>query len=142
MSDGLRLNFTEVDAVKFEPLPTGWYRAKITDAEVREAGDNAKVPGAEYLNIEFTVQEGDCTGRKFWHNANFGQASLPYTKTFLLATGRYPNDIGETTIREVMDTIMGADLDVRVIEDKERDSNQAKRFRNVSESVGSASNLP
>jgi hypothetical protein len=46
----------------FEPLPAGKYLAAITASEMKstKAGDGS------YLELEFTVLEGDCKDRKVW----------------------------------------------------------------------------
>ena len=59
----------------FDVLPAAKYEAKLSDGEVREAGPNAKHPGSEYINWEFTVSEGDYDGRKLWTNTPFSHGS-------------------------------------------------------------------
>ncbi len=46
----------------FEPLPAGKYVAAITGSEMKatKRGDGS------YLQLEFTVLDGDCKGRKVW----------------------------------------------------------------------------
>ncbi len=56
----------------FEVIPSGRYQAKVTDGEIRSSGPNAKHPGSEYINWEFTIQEGDYEGRKQWTNTPIG----------------------------------------------------------------------
>jgi hypothetical protein len=56
-------NANEVEPTPtFEPLPAGKYLAAITASEMKatKAGDGS------YLQLEFTVLEGDCKGRKTW----------------------------------------------------------------------------
>lgn len=59
----------------FDVIPAARYQAKLTDAEVREAGPNAKHEGSEYINWEFTVSEGDHEGRKLWNNTPWSHGS-------------------------------------------------------------------
>ena len=46
----------------FEPIPAGKYLAAITASEMKvtKKGDGS------YLQLEFTVLDGDCKGRKVW----------------------------------------------------------------------------
>jgi len=46
----------------FEPLPAGKYLAAITASEMKAT----KKGDGSYLQLEFTVLEGDCKGRKVW----------------------------------------------------------------------------
>ena len=46
----------------FEPLPAGKYLAAITASEMKAT----KKGDGSYLQLEFTVLEGDCKGRKTW----------------------------------------------------------------------------
>ena len=56
-------NANEVEpTVAFEPLPAGKYLAAITASEVK----NTKKGDGNYLELEFTVLEGPCKGRKVW----------------------------------------------------------------------------
>ena len=56
-------NANEVEpSVAFEPVPAGKYIAAITASEMKptKRGDGT------YLELEFTILEGDCQGRKVW----------------------------------------------------------------------------
>jgi hypothetical protein len=108
-----RVDFTDVEPAKFDPLPAGDYVAKVTDVEFREAGENSKTPGATYLHWEFTVQEGEHATRKFWDDSRFGAGSMPFTLAFLLHTGRFTEPV-TATIREIANTVVGADVKVRL----------------------------
>ena len=46
----------------FEPLPAGKYLAAITASEMKAT----KKGDGSYLQLEFTVLDGDCKGRKVW----------------------------------------------------------------------------
>ncbi len=46
----------------FEPLPAGKYVAAITGSEMKAT----KRGDGNYLQLEFTVLDGDCQGRKVW----------------------------------------------------------------------------
>lgn len=56
-------NANEVEPnTAFEPLPAGKYLAAITASEMKPT----KKGDGSYLQLEFTVLEGDCQGRKTW----------------------------------------------------------------------------
>ena len=56
-------NANEVEpTVSFEPLPAGKYLTAITASEMKAT----KKGDGSYLQLEFTVLEGDCKGRKTW----------------------------------------------------------------------------
>ena len=63
MADLHGFNANEVDpSAPFEPLPAGKYLACVTNSEMKptKAGDGS------YLELEFTVLEGECKDRKVW----------------------------------------------------------------------------
>ena len=49
-------------ATEYEPLPAGKYLAEITASEMKAT----KSGNGTYLELEFTVLDGDCRGRKVW----------------------------------------------------------------------------
>ena len=56
-------NANEVEpSVAFEPVPAGKYIAAITASEMK----STKKGDGSYLELEFTILEGDCQGRKVW----------------------------------------------------------------------------
>jgi len=56
-------NANEVEpTAPFEPLPAGKYIAAITASEMKPT----KKKDGSYLELTFTVLEGDCKGRKTW----------------------------------------------------------------------------
>jgi hypothetical protein len=135
---GIRINFTDTEkysgsSLGLDPLPTGKYHVAITDAEIREAGPNAKNPGSQYINFEFTVQEGPYQGRKVWTNASLLPQALYTIKGILEALGH------ETTGNELdieLDELMNEELIVKVMFLKAAevngrsldDRNEVKRF--------------
>ena len=58
------VNFSETSSSDFDVIPAGKYHAKVTSGEMKESGPNANNPGAQYINWEFTIQEGTQEGRK------------------------------------------------------------------------------
>ena len=59
----LDFNANDVEpATEYEPLPAGKYLAEITASGMKQA----KSGNSSYLELEFTVLDGDCRGRKVW----------------------------------------------------------------------------
>ena len=69
-------------AGEFSPLPDGEYICHATKGELR----NAKSGTPGYC-VEFTVAEGDCVGRKAWHDLFLTPAALPMAKRDLIKLG-------------------------------------------------------
>jgi len=59
MSPSIRVDFSQP---AFEPLPESAYHVAITGCKSGVGRESGK----PYLNWEFTVQDGDYTGRKLW----------------------------------------------------------------------------
>lgn len=49
-----------------EAVPTAVYQLQIVEIEEKEAGENAKTPGAPYFNVQCEITEGDYMGRMVW----------------------------------------------------------------------------
>ena len=93
-----KIDFTDADksttgARSFEPMPTGFYEADITDIEIVEvaSGDNK---GKPMFKVEYTLSDGDFANRKLWSNVMLftvydkeGQPNNWFLAQFLKATG-------------------------------------------------------
>lgn len=87
-----KLNLADVKVNDFEALPPGWYNVRVTGVEEKVSGDNAKHPGSTYLNIEYTVQDGEFEDRKVWGNASLLPHALFTIKGLLAAIGGFDVD--------------------------------------------------
>lgn len=81
------VNFSETSSSDFDIVPAGKYHAKVTGGEMKESGPNANNPGAQYINWEFTIQEGAQEGRKAWTNTSLLPHALFSLKNLLSAVG-------------------------------------------------------
>ena len=63
---GFDADAVEPDEFDGTHLPAGEYVVRITDSDVQ----NTKAGDGKFIVFEFTVDEGDFTGRKFWTNIN------------------------------------------------------------------------
>ncbi len=79
---GLRVDFTDVEDSGALVSP-GKYDGVVTGGEIREAGENSKNPGSEYINWEFTIEGGDFGGRKVWDQHQLGREGFAHAQEFL-----------------------------------------------------------
>ena len=74
-------NANEVEpSTAFEPVPAGKYIAAITASEMKPT----KKADGSYLELEFTIIEGDCQGRKVWDRLCLNH---PNSQTVKIARG-------------------------------------------------------
>ena len=136
----MRVDLSETDS--FDLIPAGRYQAKVTDGEIRESGPNAKHPGAEYINWEFTIQEGDQEDRKQWTNTPFSHGShecdewtgnaLIGLRNLLAATEKWSaEELSADAFEWEIDDILGSDVTiiVNVSEYQGEDVNNVKRVK-------------
>jgi hypothetical protein len=139
-----RVNLTDVESGGFDPIPAGSYQAKVTDGEIRESGPNAKNPGAEYINWEFTIQGGEFDGRKQWQNTSLLPQALFSVKGLLEATGRFTADQLNGDLDFEIEDVLGADVTI-VVRQREWDNetrNEVKRVKAAGETASDSSLLP
>ena len=68
--NGFNANNVDPD-VGFDPLPASKYKVAITASEMKPT----KNKKGSYLELEFTVLEGDCKDRKVWARLNLANPS-------------------------------------------------------------------
>ena len=135
----MKIDLSGVQSSGFDPLPAGTYHVKLTDGEIKESGPNAKNPGAEYINFEFTVQGDKYEGRKLWAIASLLPQALYTLKNIVDASG-FEGDVDSTSI---IGDLMGVDLlavvKIRPASEEYEAKNEIKRFRKFDASaVGTA----
>lgn len=125
----MRVNMTDVEVSNFDPIPGNTYLANITDGEVKTSGPQAKNPGAEYVNFEFTISEGEYEGRKQWKVASLLPHALFSLKEVLSASGVYSDEQLTGELEWEIDDVIGKP--VRITVTKERVPNtEPAEFRN------------
>ena len=83
-ADRLRRSWETSQAAKdFAPLPSGEYLADVTKGELETSRSN-RTPG---YKMEFTVCDGEHTGRKVWHDCWLTEAAMPQTKRDMMKLG-------------------------------------------------------
>lgn len=141
-----KVDFSGVETGDFDALPSGTYHVKITDGELREAGENAKNPGSQFINWEFTVQAGEFAERKLWTNSSLLPQALFRLKQMFKATGHWTEaDLEEDNFAFDIDDAIGLDLKVvvsqRMYEGEKQ--NDIKRFKPItSEELANTSLMP
>lgn len=127
----------------FEPLPAGIYTAEVSAGELRQAGEDAKNPGSDYIAWELSITDEEYEGRKCWVNNSFVAAAKPMLRQFLEAVG-YDEDALENPDFEIeIDDIIGRTLKVvltKGVNPKTKEpNNSVRRVEPLSETE---SNLP
>jgi len=62
------------------PVPQGVYHVSVEEVEL--VSKEGKSP---YVRTVFVIREGECEGRKLFHNFMWSEKSLPFMKGFLIA---------------------------------------------------------
>jgi hypothetical protein len=138
---GIRVDFSGTEVGNFDAIPAGSYVAKVTGGELREAGENAKYPGSQYINWEFTIQEGEYTGRKQWTNTSLREGALFGLKELLAATGKFDVD-GDLDFD--IEDVIGSDvrISVRVKDYKGEAQNEVRRVKALDAAESGSSLMP
>jgi hypothetical protein len=112
-SGGIRVNMSAEEA-KSEArmdLPAGKFHLKITDMEIKFTSQAAKNAGKPFINFEFTIQDGQYSGRKDWTNAMCFSPALYTISQICKALGMNINPTGgEFVIPDAREFYVGKDL--------------------------------
>lgn len=141
----MKVNFSEAGEEKsFEPAPRGTYVLIVTDGEVRESGPQSKKPGAEMINWELTIAEGDYEGRKVWTNTMCEGKGVFFLKQLLSATGKFEiDDDLDFEISDVIGSKVRATLGVKPkYNDPDEMENEVKKFKPIGDTSTDESLLP
>jgi hypothetical protein len=142
--NSIKVNLVDVEVQTFEVIPRGEYHLKVTDGEIRTSGETAKNPGAQYINWEFTVQDGEYAGRKLWAMTSLLPQALFGLKGLLQATGKFTDDQLSGDLEFEIEDVIGSDV-IGVVKIKPEDKvkgydeqNQIKAFKSMSEAGATA----
>ena len=125
-----------------KPVEAGRYPLRITSVKVKEAGENAKRPGAKYIAVGFAIEGADGASTLF-HNFNLpwseenpgpnGELDEPAaTRMMMRDLMRFfkafgiPNDaaIEEDTVAEQLVGLTSESCTVTKVEQRDRDTNK------------------
>jgi len=137
--------FSDVED-SFDVLPAGVYDAVVLDGEVREAGPNAKHPGAQYIAWTFRITEPEFENRRAWLNTSLVPEAKPMLKRFLKAAGYTDDELnGESFDLDISD-VSGRDvrlvLSQGVNPNTQEPNNSVKRVLPAGVTEGVGSDLP
>ncbi len=111
-------NANEVDpSVVFDPVPAGKYIAALTASEMK----STKKADGSYLELEFTIIEGDCQGRKVWDRLCLNH---PNSQTVKIARGNLSAICRAVGVMQPKDSVELHNLPLQItVKLKKRDDN-------------------
>lgn len=133
-------NDVEPTAV-FDPLPAGKYLAAITASEMKPT----KAGNGSYLQLEFTVLDGPCKGRKVWDRLCINH---PNDLTQKIARGNLSAICRATGVMQPRDSVELHNLPLVVtVKCKKRDdtgevTNEVKGYAKRESAVGQPQQAP
>lgn len=138
---GQTYDFTDVPEPSFDPIPTGWYRAKVSGSRLKDT----KAGDGKYLEVEFTILGPSYEGRRVWGRFNLENPSDRAVEIGRAQFGELCRAVGKIQITN-SDELHGEELQIRVTVTPERDGydagNDVKRYKplegGMSASLGTA----
>ena len=123
----------------FEPLPEGWYTARIDGAELKPT----KAGTGEYISVAYTIEGPSHVGRKVWGNLNIRNPNPQAERIGREQLSKLAAAIGLRAMPEDTDQLIGFNCMIKVsIRRSEQygDGNEVKDWKAVS--GGSAAPQP
>lgn len=109
------IDFTDVEAGGFDPVPRGRYIVQVEEAEIR---DGNKAP---YLNIQFNIiGPAEYEGRKLFDILSFSPKALFRLKRFYIAAGATKEQLAgqfEVDPDDLIDVVVGAAVKIEKSEE-------------------------
>lgn len=118
----------------FDPLPAGWYPVAITDSEFKPTKKN----DGQYLQLEYTVLEGEYEGRRVWDRLNLdnpNQTAVEIAQRSLSAICRAVGVMTPTDSTELHDRPFEVKLSVKPAKGEYEPSNEVKGYRAMGEAA-------
>jgi len=127
----------ETTGGQYDPLPAGWYRAKINDADLRDT----KAGNGQYIAVRYDITGPTHEGRVVWGNLNIKN---PNPKAEEIGRQQLAELMGAIGIAKVRDTdqLIGGELEIKLAIRKSEeygDSNDVKGYKAI---AGSAAPQP
>ncbi len=94
----------------FDPLPTGWYSASITEAELKQTKDG----GGEYIKVRYTIIGPTHEGRVVFGNINTRNASLKAEEIGRAQLGDIMRAISVPRLSDT-DQLIGGVLQIKIV---------------------------
>lgn len=93
----------------YEPLPAGWYSARIHSAEIKPT----KVPGGQYIKVRYDIVGPSHQGRVIFGNLNIRNANPKAEQIGRQQLGELMRAIGLTEIQDT-DQLVGGQCQIKV----------------------------
>lgn len=77
--DNVVVDFGDVEELKFDAIPAGWYKGVILSQEYKRS----KSKNAPMWELRLQINEGPHENRTFWNYISFSEKALPGTKLTL-----------------------------------------------------------
>ena len=135
-------NANEVDpSAGFEPIPAGKYLASITESEMKPV----KSGSGSYLQLTFTILEGEYKGRVLWARLNLVNANQTAVKIAQSELSAVCRAVGVMTPRdsvELHNIPLLVTVKVKKRKDTEELTNEVKGFEPKSAAAGKSQQAP
>lgn len=130
----------ETTGGQYDPLPAGWYQAKITDADLRDT----KAGNGQYIAVRYDIVGPSHQGRVVWGNLNIKN---PNPKAEEIGRQQLAELMGAIGLAKVRDTdqLIGGELSIRLSVRKSEeygDSNDVKGYKSITGSPPPAASKP
>jgi hypothetical protein len=138
----MSFDLSNVKAQGNDTLPAGKYVCNITNAELKDT----KAGNGQYIKIEFTVKEGDSSGRKLWAQINVknsnpkaAEIGLSQLKALLVCSS-YPTPDKLSGIGELNGLTVGVKTKVKT--DEYGEKAEVSYFYEPKKDLAPAADLP
>lgn len=113
----------------FEPLPAGWYTAKITKAEVKDT----KAGTGQYIAVRYDITGPSHQGRVVFGNLNIKNPNPKAEEIGRMELGNLMRAIGLTRVTDT-DQLVGGNVQIKLaVKESEQygNSNEVKGFKAI-----------
>lgn len=127
----------EITGGQYDPLPAGWYTAKITDADLK----TTKAGNGQYIAVRYDITGPTHQGRVVWGNLNIKNPNPKAEEIGRQQLAELMAAIGLAKVRDT-DELIGGELSIKLAVSRSEqygDSNDVKGYRAIS---GSAAPQP
>lgn len=114
----------------YEPLPPGWYTAKITNADLQPTKDRS----GQYIKVRYDITGPSHQGRVVFGNLNIKNASAKAEEIGRQQLGELMRSIGVANVTDTDQLISGylqIKLDVRAATEQYSAQNEVKGFKAI-----------
>lgn len=113
----------------YEPLPAGWYQAKINGAEIKTTKNGT----GQYIAVRYDITGPSHQGRVVYGNLNIKNANPKAEEIGRQQLGELMRSIGLARVTDT-DQLIGGDLQIKLAVKKDEeygDKNEIKGFKSI-----------